>query len=200
MVIVRYADDIVVGFEHEADARRFRDAMRARLEAFALTLHPDKTRLLEFGRFAAANRARRGFGKPETFSFLGFTHICGRSRRGGGRRLQRCASDRGRPTSRRVRSGRPYSSANEGRVVWPTGCRQAKPPDHPTRYGARRRQRRSARRAAGRPTGARRPRRPPLRFASGATDGAHGPSRWRSDGARRKNAPTDVNLLLTHSA
>ena len=57
MVIVRYADDIVVGFEHEADARRFRDAMRARLEAFALTLHPDKTRLLEFGRFATSARA-----------------------------------------------------------------------------------------------------------------------------------------------
>src|SRR6476660_9352318 len=73
MVIVRYADDIVVGFEREVDAGRFRDAMRVRLEEFALTLHPDKTRLLEFGRFAAANRVRRGLGKPETFSFLGFT-------------------------------------------------------------------------------------------------------------------------------
>ena len=82
MIIVRYADDIVVGFEHEADARRFWDAMRERLEEFALSLHPDKTRLIEFGRFAAANRERRGLGKPETFNFLGFTHICGRTRRG----------------------------------------------------------------------------------------------------------------------
>ena len=82
MIIVRYADDIVVGFEHEADARRFWEAMCERLQEFALSLHPDKTRLLEFGRFAAANRKRRGLGKPETFTFLGFTFICGRTRRG----------------------------------------------------------------------------------------------------------------------
>ncbi|MEH2472640.1 RNA-directed DNA polymerase [Nitrobacteraceae bacterium AZCC 2161] len=82
MVIVRYADDVVVGFEHEGDARRFLDAMRARLEKFMLSLHPDKTRLIEFGRFAAVNRKRRGLGKPETFDFLGFTFICGKSRRG----------------------------------------------------------------------------------------------------------------------
>jgi RNA-directed DNA polymerase len=82
MVIVRYADDVVVGFEHEGDARRFLDAMRARLEEFMLSLHPDKTRLIEFGRFAAVNRKRRGLGKPETFDFLGFTFICGKSRRG----------------------------------------------------------------------------------------------------------------------
>ena len=82
MIIVRYADDIVVGFEHEADAWRFWEAMRERLQEFALSLHPDKTRLLEFGRFAAANRKRRGLGKPETFTFLGFTFICGRTRRG----------------------------------------------------------------------------------------------------------------------
>src|SRR5258706_1476528 len=82
MVIVRYADDVVVGFEHEGDARRFLDAMRARLEEFMLTLHPDKTRLIEFGRHAAVNRKRRGLGKPETFDFLGFTFICGKSRRG----------------------------------------------------------------------------------------------------------------------
>jgi RNA-directed DNA polymerase len=82
MIIVRYADDIVVGFEHEADARRFWDAMRLRFETFALSLHPDKTRLIEFGRYAAERRARRGLGKPETFNFLGFTHIGGRSRRG----------------------------------------------------------------------------------------------------------------------
>jgi len=82
MIIVRYADDIIVGFEHEADARRFLDEMRVRLQEFALSLHPEKTRLIEFGRFAAANRERRGLGKPETFSFLGFTFICGKSRRG----------------------------------------------------------------------------------------------------------------------
>ena len=82
MILVRYADDIVVGFEHEADARRFWDAMRARLGEFALSLHPDKTRLIEFGRLAAGKRARRGLGKPETFAFLGFTFICGRSRQG----------------------------------------------------------------------------------------------------------------------
>jgi group II intron reverse transcriptase/maturase len=82
MIIVRYADDLIVGFEHETDARRFLDAMRERLEKFALSLHPDKTRLIEFGRHAADRRAQRGLGKPESFSFLGFTFICGKSRRG----------------------------------------------------------------------------------------------------------------------
>ena len=82
VIIVRYADDLVVGFQYEADARRFWDAMRERFAAFALTLHPDKTRLIEFGRYAAERRARRGLGKPETFNFLGFTHISGVSRRG----------------------------------------------------------------------------------------------------------------------
>jgi RNA-directed DNA polymerase len=82
MIIVRYADDIVVGFEHEADARRFWDAMRDRLLEFSLSLHPDKTRLIAFGRHVAAQRAQRGLGKPETFSFLGFTFICGKSRWG----------------------------------------------------------------------------------------------------------------------
>jgi group II intron reverse transcriptase/maturase len=82
MIIVRYADDFIVGFQHENDARRFLDEMRERLLQHALTLHPDKTRLIEFGRFAAANRKQRGLGKPETFNFLGFTFICGKSRRG----------------------------------------------------------------------------------------------------------------------
>jgi hypothetical protein len=82
MIIVRYADDFIVGFQHESDARRFLDEMRARLQEFALSLHPEKTRLIEFGRFAAGNRKRRGLGKPETFNFLGFTFICGKSRRG----------------------------------------------------------------------------------------------------------------------
>ena len=82
MIIVRYADDLVVGFEHEADANRFLDAMRARFEEFTLSLHPDKTRLIEFGRHATANRERRGLGKPDTFDFLGFTFISGKSRQG----------------------------------------------------------------------------------------------------------------------
>lgn len=82
MIIVRYADDVVAGFEHEDDARRFLDAMRARFEEFTLSLHPDKTRLIEFGRHAAASREKRGLGKPETFNFLGFTFICGTSRQG----------------------------------------------------------------------------------------------------------------------
>ena len=71
MIIVRYADDIVAGFEHEADAHRFLDMMRTRLEEFALTLHPEKTRLIEFGRHAAARREQRGLGKPETPAFAG---------------------------------------------------------------------------------------------------------------------------------
>src|SRR5215470_6946420 len=82
MIIVRYSDDFVVGFEYESDARRFWDALRMRLEGFALSLHPDKTRLIEFGRHAAVRRARAGLGKPETFKFLGFVFICGKSRRG----------------------------------------------------------------------------------------------------------------------
>jgi RNA-directed DNA polymerase len=82
MIIVRYADDIVVGFEHESDARHFWDAMRRRLEEFSLSLHPEKTRLIEFGRYAADRRAQRGLGKPETFKFLGFIFICGRTRKG----------------------------------------------------------------------------------------------------------------------
>jgi len=82
MIIVRYADDLVVGFEHEADARRFLNEMRERLGKYSLSLHPEKTRLIEFGRHAAANRKRRGLGKPETFSFLGFIFISSKSRRG----------------------------------------------------------------------------------------------------------------------
>jgi RNA-directed DNA polymerase len=82
MIIVRYADDFIVGFQHESDARRFLNEMRERLREFALTLHPEKTRLIEFGRFAAERRRGRGLGKPETFNFLGFTFICGKTRQG----------------------------------------------------------------------------------------------------------------------
>jgi RNA-directed DNA polymerase len=82
VIVVRYADDIVIGFESETDARRFLDMMRSRFVEFALSLHPDKTRLIEFGRYAAIGRKRAGLGRPETFGFLGFTLICGQSRRG----------------------------------------------------------------------------------------------------------------------
>jgi RNA-directed DNA polymerase len=82
MIFVRYADDFIVGFQHERDARHFLDEMRERLGKFALSLHPEKTRLIEFGRFAAERRKRRGLGKPDTFNFLGFTFICGKTRAG----------------------------------------------------------------------------------------------------------------------
>jgi RNA-directed DNA polymerase len=94
VIIVRYADDIVVGFEHEADARRFLDEMRERLAAFALTLHGEKTRLIRFGRSAARDRKARGEGKPEAFNFLGFTHICGRNRAGGFQLRRKSRRDR----------------------------------------------------------------------------------------------------------
>jgi len=83
MIVVRYADDIVLGFEHRRDAERFLAAWRARLAAFGVELHPDKTRLIEFGRHAADHRKARGESKPETFDFLGFTHICGTTRKTG---------------------------------------------------------------------------------------------------------------------
>jgi group II intron reverse transcriptase/maturase len=82
IVIVRYADDFVMGFESEAEAKRMLVELRERLTGFGLTLHEDKTRLIEFGRFAAQTRQRRGLGRPETFAFLGFTHYCGRTRDG----------------------------------------------------------------------------------------------------------------------
>jgi group II intron reverse transcriptase/maturase len=77
MIIVRYADDAVLGFQHREDAEQFLEQLRERLAKFGLELHPEKTRLIEFGRFATENRKKRGEGKPETFNFLGFTHICG---------------------------------------------------------------------------------------------------------------------------
>lgn len=80
--VVRYADDFLVGFEDREDAERFRRELSERLQSFGLELQPDKTRLIEFGRYAAERRARRGQGRPETFDFLGFTHICGRSQDG----------------------------------------------------------------------------------------------------------------------
>jgi group II intron reverse transcriptase/maturase len=83
VIVVRYADDIVVGFQNEADAKQFRVELAERFGKFGLEPHPDKTRLIEFGPFAVRNRKRRGEGKPETFDFLGFTHICGKKRSNG---------------------------------------------------------------------------------------------------------------------
>jgi group II intron reverse transcriptase/maturase len=103
VIIVRYADDIVVGFEHEVEAKCFLADLRQRMETFALSLHPDKTRLIEFGRFAAQNRARRGLGKPETFNFLGFTHISGRSRKGGFQLKRKSRRDRMRAKLREIK-------------------------------------------------------------------------------------------------
>jgi group II intron reverse transcriptase/maturase len=82
VIIVRFADDFTAGFEHLGDAKQFMQDLRERFAKFSLQLHPDKTRLIEFGRYAAERRAARGLGKPETFDFLGFTHICGKTREG----------------------------------------------------------------------------------------------------------------------
>jgi RNA-directed DNA polymerase len=82
VIVARFADDFIVGFEHADDARQFLHDLRERFVKFGLELHPDKTRLIEFGRFAAHRRSARGLGRPETFDFLGFTHICGKGRNG----------------------------------------------------------------------------------------------------------------------
>jgi RNA-directed DNA polymerase len=89
VIYVRYADDFVLGFEHRDEAECFRGELSARLAKFGLSLHPEKTRLIEFGRNAARDRERRGDGKPETFDFLGFTHYCGKTRKTGRFQLKR---------------------------------------------------------------------------------------------------------------
>lgn len=81
VIVVRYADDTVVGFQYESDAKLFQAELKERLQKFGLELHPEKTRLIEFGRFATENRERRREGKPDTFNFLGFTHICAKTRK-----------------------------------------------------------------------------------------------------------------------
>jgi RNA-directed DNA polymerase len=82
VIIVRYCDDFIVGFQHQDDAEQFVSDLRERFHRFHLELHPDKTRLIEFGRWASERRQRRGQGKPETFDFLGFTHMCGTTKQG----------------------------------------------------------------------------------------------------------------------
>ena len=96
VIVVRYADDTIMGFEHRTEAIRFLADLEKRMAEYALALHPDKTRLIEFGRFAAAKRKAGGLGKPETFDFLGFTHICGRTRKGRFQVRRRSRRDRRR--------------------------------------------------------------------------------------------------------
>jgi hypothetical protein len=125
VIIVRYADDIVAGFSHEAEARCFVAELRERLEKFALSLHPDKTRVLEFGRFAAKNRDLQGLGKPETFDFLGFTHIAGTDSRNVFQLQRKTRRDRLRAALRAIKESlqqrrhEPVSAQGEwlGRVV-----------------------------------------------------------------------------------
>jgi RNA-directed DNA polymerase len=103
VIFVRYADDIVAGFEYEADAKRFHADAQQRMEQFALSLHPDKTRLIEFGRFAAERRAERGLDKPETFNFLGFTHICGCNTQGKFQLIRKTRRDRMRARLQKIK-------------------------------------------------------------------------------------------------
>src|ERR1700722_884740 len=104
MIIVRYADDFIIGFQHESDARRFLDEMRERLQEFALSLHPEKTRLIEFGRYAAERRKRCGLGKPETFNFLGFTFSGGKTRSGKFQIRRTTRTDRMRAKLREIKA------------------------------------------------------------------------------------------------
>nr|WP_276604601.1 reverse transcriptase domain-containing protein [Nannocystis sp. RBIL2] len=103
VIVVRYADDFVLGFQHEADAVRFRTDLEQRLGRFGLEVHPEKTRLFRFGRHAAANHRERGEGKPQTFDFLGFTHICGKSRAGKFLLLRRTSKKRMRAKLKSIR-------------------------------------------------------------------------------------------------
>src|SRR4051794_21033184 len=111
VVIVRFADDFVVGFEHREDAERFAIELRDRLSKFGLELNAEKTRLIEFGRHAARDRAARGLGKPETFRVLGFTHICGKTRKSGRFKL-----------TRHTDSKRCVASCLRSNARWRSGC------------------------------------------------------------------------------
>ena len=104
VIVVRYADDFIVGFQHEQEARRFLTELRERLAAHGLELHPEKTRLIEFGARAASERKRGGRGKPETFDFLGFTHICAKTRRGRFTVLRKTARKRVRAKLKEIKA------------------------------------------------------------------------------------------------
>jgi hypothetical protein len=101
--VVRYADDFVVGFQYEDDGVRFRAALEERLARFGLKLHSGKTRLIEFGRFARVGRECRGAGKPETFDFLGFTHVCAKGRKGQFYLFRKSRADRQRAKLREIK-------------------------------------------------------------------------------------------------
>lgn len=105
VIIVRYADDTVMGFQYREDAERYLRELRQRMEKFGLELHPDKTRLIEFGRFATRNRQQRGEGHAETFDFLGFTHICGQTRRGAFKVIRLTIAKRMRATLQKIKEG-----------------------------------------------------------------------------------------------
>ena len=118
-ILVRFADDYVAGFEDREDAERFLADLRGRFAEFGLELHPDKTRLIEFGRFAAQNRERRNDRKPDTFDFLGLTHICGKRRttgmrEGNERVLRRRSSESRWPRVMRWRPARAQRSVHRG--------------------------------------------------------------------------------------
>ena len=123
VIIVRWADDFIVGFEDQQDAQRFLVELRERLAKFGLELHPDKTRLIEFGRHAVERRRARGLGKPETFDFLGFTHLCGKTRKGRfwlrritiSKRMRAKAARGQRPAQATPASARPGARAVAGK-------------------------------------------------------------------------------------
>lgn len=104
VIAVRYADDFIVGFQYQSDAERFLEELRERLRKFSLELHPEKTRLIEFGRYAAERRRERNEGKPETFNFLGFTHICGKTKKGNFQLARRTTKARLRTKLHEVKS------------------------------------------------------------------------------------------------
>ena len=103
VIMVRYANDSVIGFQHEEEAERFLEAMRERFAKFGLALHPQKTRLIEFGRYAEQRRKEKGLGRPETFDFLGFTHCCSKTRQGGFKILRLTVKKRLRATLAAIR-------------------------------------------------------------------------------------------------
>jgi RNA-directed DNA polymerase len=120
IIFVRYADDVVVGFERADDAHRFLVALRERLEKFSLTLHPDKTRLIECGRFAVVDQQERGLGKPKAFDFLGFAHICSHTRTGNFRLRRKIRRDRMRAKLQEIKAelrGRMHQSIPQ-RGLW----------------------------------------------------------------------------------
>ena len=103
LVVIRYADDFVVGFQHRRDAEQYLADLKARLAKFGLEVHPTQTRRVEIGRFAASNRKKRGLGKPETFDFLGMTHYCAKTRNGYFRVGRKPARKRVAKTLRRIK-------------------------------------------------------------------------------------------------